>query len=667
MTDWWQSYPWRLIQTNLREVDMLDIQAEQVIADLLSFNASILMINAAGIIASYPTSLPFHFQSPFLKGDSLQEIISACHKAGIRVIARTDFSKVRRPIYEAHPDWAYLTPTGQIVDYNGDVHVCLNSPYQQEGMLQIIEELLSSHDFDGIFFNMSGYGTHDYHGRYYGVCHCANCQRLFKEMFNLPLPERDDWNNPVYPSYADFKRRTAQAHQERVYRFITDRWPHVCIANHLPARRGFIRQESNTAIDRALPHWQYSASDNTRWAVGSYPEMVCSNTTVDFIDFPYRHAAVSPHQQALRLAQALANGGSLDYYLIGRLDNHQDRSGFQPVKEIFQYHARNAGEYAGLRSKAAIALVKPASGSEEEYKGWFRILAENHFLFDVLVEDAVTSRPLAPYHAIILPGVEALRDALVHQLDSYVNDGGRLLATGQSGFRDEFNRIRTHPALKCLGIHAILTIRQDMRSSYFLVSRDNLFPRLGARDLVYMDGAYVVASYAPSAQPHWRLVPPHRYGPPERTYYEVVTDHPGFVVNTYGKGRACYLPWLPATLFHRQGHDNTMLFCADLLEQVLGLAPVGGSLPPMVEVTLHEQSSTGSLLLHLVNGSGHFGNSFYEPIPLNDVQVSLPIPSAPSAVYGIRSGKTFTFTWQDEQLHLHIPQLGLFEAIKISF
>ena len=75
--------------------------------------------------------------------------------------------------------------------------------------------------------------------------------------------------------------------------------------------------EANTALGRPLPHWQYSASDNTKWAVSSYPEMVSSGTTVDFIDFPYRHVAVSPHQQALRLAQNLANGGALDTTLSG--------------------------------------------------------------------------------------------------------------------------------------------------------------------------------------------------------------------------------------------------------------------------------------------------------------------------------------------------------------
>ncbi len=63
--------------------------------------------------------------------------------------------------------------------------------------------------------------------------------------------------------------------------------------------------------------------------------MVSSNTSVDFIDFPYRHVAVSPHQQALRLAQSLANGGTLDYYLIGRLDNHVRTARGSYVKDSF--------------------------------------------------------------------------------------------------------------------------------------------------------------------------------------------------------------------------------------------------------------------------------------------------------------------------------------------
>ena len=667
MTTWWHDRRWRLIQTNLREIDMLDISSEQVVADLQAFKANVLMLNAAGIIASYPTKLPFQFQSPYLQHDSLQDILNACHAAGIRVIARTDFSKIRRPIYEAHPDWAYISPQGEIVDYNGDVHVCINGPYQQEYALRIIEELLDTHDFDGIFFNMGGYQTRDYSGNYYGICHCEHCQQLFRQMFGLDLPGEEDLSDPAYRKYTLFRQRTLRAHGKRVHRFITERWPNVCIANHAEFGSGFIRQESNTAIGRPLPYWQYSASDNTKGAVTSYPDSVPSNTTVDFIDYPYRHVAVSPHQQALRLAQNLANGGALDYYLCGRLDNHEDRSGFAAIKDIFHYHAAHEKDYVNMRSRADVLLLKPPRGLDAgEYRGWFRVLVENHFLFDAVRYAAALNVSLDRYRAIVVPGLETLGDAPAARLDDFVADGGVLIGVGQSGFLDEGFEPRVEPALKSLGIDKVLYVREDMQSSYFTFTDKVGFARFTDTDLVYMYGPYVYAQYADMAEQRMQLIPPHHFGPPERCYYELVTDHPGLVVHPFGKGKAVYLPWSPGELFHRQGHLNTADFCADLLEGIAGLKPVDGNLSPMVEVTLFEHLDGNTQLLHLVNSSGHFGNSFYTPVPMENVRVTVPCAREPEAVTGLRTAQVYEHTWDKGQLTLHVPRLGLFEAVKVD-
>ena len=138
---WWQGYPWRMIQTNLREIDMEDMDAEKFAQDLQDFGATVVTLNAAGIIASYDTKLDFHTQSDYLHGDSLQAVIDACHKRGIRVIARTDFSKIRYPLYERHPEWAYRDRDGNIVNYNGDVQTCPNGGYQGEAMFTILRHV----------------------------------------------------------------------------------------------------------------------------------------------------------------------------------------------------------------------------------------------------------------------------------------------------------------------------------------------------------------------------------------------------------------------------------------------------------------------------------------------------------------------------------------------
>lgn len=666
MTPWWHTRQWRLIQTNLREIDMRDIRAAQVVADLQSFQANVLMINAAGIIASYPTRLPFHYQSPYLTGDSLQDILAACHQVGIRVFARCDFSKIRRPIYEQHPDWAYIGVDSEPVDYNGDVHVCVNSPYQQVHMLEIIEEMLSSHPFDGIFFNFSGFYTHDYSGTDHGPCQCQNCRRKFREHFHLDLPLKANPADAGWRAYEQFKRHVLHDHEQRVYRFIHTRWPQVCIANHLEENHGFIRQEANTALDRPLPVWQYSASENTRWAVGSHPQMVSSSTSVDFIDFPYRHVAVSPHQQALRLAQNLANNGALDYYLIGRLDNHADRSGFAPVKDLFHFHAAHETEFTGLTSQAEIALLKPASGSEEEYRGWFRVLAENHFLFDVLTVQSAGQRPLDAYKALILPGMERVAKSLAQRLDRFVSSGGRLIASGKTAFCNESGEPHPRPALACLGIQEVTAIREDTRSSYLRLTQPAAFPRLAETDLVYLDGAYVYAEYASSARLEMRLIPPHPFGPPERCYYTQETAHPGFVNHKFGKGEAFYIPWYPGTQFYRHGHTNTVAFLADLLQQAGGLHPVGGNLPPAVEVTCHASPDRSRRIVFLVNASGHFGNSFYAPLPLRDGEFLVQCPSQPRSVQALRLGQDCSFTWSEGELAVRLPALNLIEAIKIA-
>lgn len=664
MSQWWETYAWREIQTNLREIDMADIRAEQVVADLQAFKATLLMINAAGIIASYPTELPFHFQSPYLTGDSLVDIIDACHAADIKVIARTDFSKVRRPIYEMHPEWAYVSKAGEVIDYNGDIAVCLSGDYQQYYALQIIEECLSKHDFDGIFFNMGGYQTRDYSGNYHGPCHCHNCREKFKEMFGLALPTVEDLEDPLFRKYTQFKKTMQRGQQRKVYEFIHERWPQVAVDKHFEFRSGFIRQESNTAIDRALPHWQYSGSDNTKWAVSSFPNMVATNTTVDFIDFPYRHVAVSPHQQQLRLAQALANGGALDYYLIGRLDNHEDRSGYAPIKEIFHYHAANEETYQGLSSKANVAVINGPQANVNEFRGWYRFLTEAHFLFDTLLEETALELSWEKYTAIILPDYQPLSDALAAKINAFVEAGGTVIASGRSGLRDETFTPRATPALHSLGIAAVQRMRTDTRSSYVKVTNKTNFPRLAEIDLLYLDGPYVYADYAVTAQPHLNLIPPHMFGPPERCYYTQVTEHPGYVLNQHGKGKGIYLPWLPGALFYRQGYTNTSEFIADLLEHVAGIAPVGGNLSPMVEVT--HFGGDGFDLVHLVNGSGHFGVSFYAPVTMHELTVRLAYDHEPMSVRGLVSGVDHSYTWADGQLTIQVPRLAVFEALRIA-
>ncbi|HET9723941.1 MAG TPA: hypothetical protein VFR44_08890, partial [Actinomycetota bacterium] len=268
---WWETWPWRLIQTNLREIDMRDIDAERYVASLRSFEATVAMINTSGIVASYPTALDVHTPSRHLTGDGLARIIDACHDAGIKVIARTDFSKVRRALYELHPEWAAIGAGGGIVEEHCDVHVCVNGAYQREHAPAIVEETITTLDVDGIYFNWAGYLSFDYRGVDHGICRCPSCAELFGSMFGLGLPAARDLDDPVYRRYLEFQDRTLREDRAHLHERIRRLRPDLAIDRAFPAG-GFVRQESNTALGRRA--WPYSASDNTKWVVASYPRMV---------------------------------------------------------------------------------------------------------------------------------------------------------------------------------------------------------------------------------------------------------------------------------------------------------------------------------------------------------------------------------------------------------
>jgi hypothetical protein len=304
--------------------------------------------------------------------------------------------------------------------------------------------------------------------------------------------------------------------------------------------------------------------------------------------------------------------------------------------------------------------LKP-HGGDAEYRGWYRALTEGHYLFDVLTLDAAQTRPLSRYHTIIVPDIAALSDALAAHLDDFVTAGGALIVTGQSGFADENNETRAHHALKCVGMERMLIVRRDTRSCY--LKRDA--GHGGDTDLVYVDSPYVAAQYAAGAVPHMRLVAPHMFGPPERCYYAQVTDHPGYVVNGFGRGRAVYVPWTPGAQFQRQGYTNSIAFMDEVLRDAAKLAPIQTNAPPQVEVTLFEQVGSGALLLHLVNTSGNFGNSFYAPLPVHDARVTLPCAHKPAIVRALR-GNAVEWEWRDGALSLAIPRVELFEAVWIA-
>ena len=62
---WWMTEPVRFLQTNISETDSTADPAALVSA-VAEFGANTFLLNMGGIVAQYPTKVPFHYPSVFL-------------------------------------------------------------------------------------------------------------------------------------------------------------------------------------------------------------------------------------------------------------------------------------------------------------------------------------------------------------------------------------------------------------------------------------------------------------------------------------------------------------------------------------------------------------------------------------------------------------------------
>ena len=239
---WWQGSPMRLLQTNLREID-IPLDPEAYARTLADVGANVALFNLGGIVANYPTRLPFHYRNPRLEEDIIGELISQLHRRNIRFIGRFDFSKVNETIGTGHPDWLYRDLRGETVTYNGQMHCCVNGAYQQESSLAILAEALEMYPLDGVFFNMIGYQTHDYSGVYHGICQCENCRVRFRSFSGEELPLKEDRSDPLYRQYLLFCDETSRELFRRIRDGVKARRADCAICTYISDGIDIVRSE----------------------------------------------------------------------------------------------------------------------------------------------------------------------------------------------------------------------------------------------------------------------------------------------------------------------------------------------------------------------------------------------------------------------------------------
>ena len=592
-TRWWMTEPIRFLQTNLSETDST-VDPHQLVSAVADVGANTFLVNMGGIVAQYPTRVAFHYPSAFLPAgrDLFGDVLRDAHARGMRVVGRFDLSKTQKPAYDAHPEWFFRRADGQPAIYNGLYSTCINGDYYRKHALTILSEALDRYEVDGLFFNMFGNPATDYSGVPMGPCRCDACLARFRSRYNRDVPAAAD------ADYRAFMSESAREVAATIAELIHRKRPRAAFLTYISDHTDGIMSESNTAVGRPLPLWPYSASDNVSRALGSEPDKVAINLAMSFVDFPWRYAHVSQPETQLRLYQNMAHGGPPAVVVVGTM-TQQDRTGLLAAKPVFAWHARHEDLYVGQKNAARVLLM--ATGDTPAYRGFFRLLSEQHIPFAVSENLRWMDDPMRRYDLVIAPG------RVPPGLERYVREGGRLLAAGA-----------TAPALPVGRI-----VGRRSTQGYWRIHDHTGLPSLRDTNLLFIDGDYVELS--PTDPPLLTLIPTAMFGPPEKVWSDKVeTTVPGLVFANYEKGRLAYIPWDVGGLYYRHSSPGHAGLMADVIDRLL---PSGRQIKtdahPLVELTVMDQPHRQRTLVHLVNGIGHQDTAYFPPVELRDIRIEL--------------------------------------------
>jgi hypothetical protein len=632
---WWLDEPIRFLQTNLSETDST-VDPKALVDAVAAFPANVFLVNMGGIVAQYPTRAPFHYPSAFLpRGrDLFGEVLAQARARGIRVVGRFDLSKTQKPVFDVHPEWFYTRSDGQPAIYNGLYSTCINGGYYRAHALTILEEALERYEVDGLFFNMFGNPSADYSGQPLGPCHCAACQARYRERYGRGVPSAADADYRAF--MADSAREVAASIADLIHR----KRPRAAFLTYIKDHTDGIMSESNTAVARPLPLWPYSASDNVNRALNSEPGKMAFNLSMSFVDYPWRYVHVPPPEIALRLYQNMAHGGPPALAVVGTMDQ-QDRHGFAAAQPVFRWHAAHEDLYIGQRNTARVLLL--ATGDTAAYRGFFRLLSEQHIPFAVSEHVRWIDDAARTFDLVIVPGRPP------EALERYVRAGGRVLVAG------------TIPPAMPIG--RVLG-RRPATQGYWRVHDHTVLPSLARTRLVFIDGEYV--ELEPIGRPLLTLIPTAMFGPPEKVWGDKVeTSIPGLVFAEHGKGRVAYVPWDVGALYYRHSSSGHAGLMADVIDRLL---PDGRELTtdahPLVEVTVMDQPARKRTLLHLVNATGHSGTAYFAPLDVGDVRISLARPFARARA--VASGVNLSVTVEGRYRTIRLPRLQAYEVIVLE-
>jgi len=682
----WQNRVRRVGQTNMTEHDPAVMNVEEWADYWHACKADVVFVSVTGILAFYPSKVPFHKHGKFLNGrDFFGRCTAAAKMRGMRVVARMSPDLNWPDALAAHPEWAMRHEDGSVQFSTEEPRLfktCMFSTYMDDYVPAVMREINSLYGVDCFYTN--GWPP-------IGMlpeCFCAVCSKL--PASGTPAYWRA-FNDRVLSLW---KRYDAIAKEKNADSFF--------FANS----GGNVRASVNLdQLGKTIAWFQADNQGRTYddpavWGC-SLQGRVCNavldgkfaaNVTAAYSTGTpgWRNLSKTPEETRMWLSETLASGMAPYNHFVGAEKGFCEDRRWQKVGEdYFDWTARHDAHFAVRRSVANIGVVMgqstqllypgPATARVRTYMretthGLYDALLRGRFAFDYVHEDRLEPERLAKYRALLLPNIAMLSDRQCQQLRAYVRSGGSVVASFETSLYDE--DLKPRPDFGLADVFGVSragdAIGTNGNPYYARIERPQSAHPIfeGFSDTNWLAGAQNRVPLKPVADPLLTVVPGFVRYPPELAYPPVSeTSEPAVVLREAGASRLAWFAGDVERTYWLTGHTDLLHLIDNTIRWVMydeRMVSVEG--PGLIEMFCWE--TRPGYAVHLLNYSN--ANAFHgwmqsvEPLGPQRVRMKLPAGVHVQAVQLLRAETSIPFKYGHQLLQFTIPSVADYEVAAIT-
>jgi hypothetical protein len=695
---------------------MKDFDARRLVEVVAELGGNLLRFQPIGYRAYYP-SQAFPLHDELGSRDLIDEVSRECRRAGVHLYCYANYGfglLLELEFLQAHPqfnDWllrdADGKPYGRYSHYGWMTTprmICFTGDAYRAAIRQVAREYCA-HDMDGMYFDSPSEFT------YTGICFCDNCRRNFRKFTGMDLdrlrafgsrpglnsdpasfpPDADMEALQAWYGWADHLVQEDLLDLRKIIhgsgKFMMCHNGATWHGNSLPLQYripdGFMVEASREVHDRLMTGMKGASMARPYRKVA---QMYLGSYAISWFGEPPQGSHWTTHNTNLEDSDEilmegftnLACGNTPIYATANRVYFKIGGGSTQPAREFFDFMRRVETVHKDSVPAPYLSIVPTWEALElwrtrQTSWNWPSMsqamglaMLDARISVDVNAGTEISDAWLREQKVIALCGASGVSDHHAEQLAGWVEAGGGLLATYDTGLYDDRGQLRKDGGAlkKVLGVRMQGAPLGSQPECYYRVKENH--PALGE----YAAGALVEGDN--------QIVPVVAWGD-AKVLAEVwnlgsgEVRGPAMVANNFGKGRTIYISGSLEANYIGDRVKSTLRLLGSIVEFLGGGTPQPFRLKaPRGVYGVLRRAPSGDLALWVLANVGFkdaaSGRMRQEYVPVTDVEVAIRIPDGRQAKSMMlrRAGvEAAAFRVEDGYALATIPHLHIAEVVHL--